>query len=179
MYLDDSMCGLQALAAAGAAAASSASAAAAGSTNDSTSGGAEGASTAAAAATPAAAAAAAPAAAARGITPAQQEGLTTLRRILTNVSQQPPDAKFFRLSAKSSKLQQLLAQPLLRAAVLAAGFRPVLEEGTVSDPQGQMVLIASDSSGGGVQAAARVLLQLLDGGAGEGVPEVADGAPVV
>jgi hypothetical protein len=76
-------------------------------------------------------------------------------------------------------LQQLLAQPLLRAAVLAAGFRPVLEEGTVSDPQGQMVLIASDSSGGGVQAAARVLLQLLDGGAGEGVPEVADGAPVV
>jgi hypothetical protein len=75
--------------------------------------------------------------------------------------------KFFKLSVKASKMQQLLGQPLLRAAVFAAGFRPVLQERTASEPQGQVALVAPDSSsGGGVQAAARALLQLLDGVAG-------------
>jgi hypothetical protein len=99
--------------------------------------------------------------AAGAVSATQREGISTLNRILANVRQQPADAKYFKLSAKASKLQQLLSQPLLQAAVFAAGFRPVLQEPTATDRQ--LALVADDSSA--VRAAAGVLLALLEGGA--------------
>lgn len=98
-----------------------------------------------------------------------KEGLDTLRRILTNMqktSSPPPDPKFFKLSVKAAKLQSLLAQPLLQAAVFAAGFRPVL----MAEGGGEVLsLVADDSSSGEVQAAVSMLLKMLvAGGAGGG-----------
>lgn len=101
----------------------------------------------------------------------QQEGLATLRRILANVAQPAADPKFFKVSAKAGKLQQLLAQPLLVAALFAAGFRPVLQPVTVTEPQGQVALVADDRSSSTVRGAAAELLQLLSPGSGSGAIE--------
>lgn len=103
----------------------------------------------------------------------QQEGLATLRRILANVAQPAADPKFFKVSAKAGKLQQLLAQPLLAASLFAAGFRPVLQPATATEPQGQVALMADDSSSSTVHVAAAELLKLLSPGSG------ADGTSMV
>jgi hypothetical protein len=96
----------------------------------------------------------------------QEEGLATLRRILANVAQPAADPKFFKVSAKAGKLQQLLAQPLLVSALFAAGFRPVLQPATATEPQGQVALVADDSSSSTVREAAAELLKLLSPGSG-------------
>jgi hypothetical protein len=101
----------------------------------------------------------------------QREGISTLSRILANVQQQPADAKYFKMSAKASKLQQLLSQPLLQAAVFAAGFRPVLQEPTATDSPGQLALLADDSSSSTVRASAGALLALFKRGAAPAAQE--------
>lgn len=153
MYLDSTACGqLQALAAAAAAAATGGAAADSAAADSSGNG------------------------AAGAVSATQREGISTLKRILGNVQQQPADAKYFKLSAKASKLQQLLSEPLLQAAVFAVGFRPVLLEPTATDGQEQLALVADDSSSSTVRAAAGVLLALLEGDtaaeAGSGVATV-------
>lgn len=97
------------------------------------------------------------------ISTAQCEGLATLKRLLVNLTQQGADSKFFKLSTKASKLQQLLSEPLLQAAVFAAGFRPVIQEPTATEGQGQLVLIADDSSTSTVRRAAGTVLKLIEG----------------
>lgn len=89
----------------------------------------------------------------------RDEAVSTLQRILQNVQQQS-DAKYFKLSVKSAKLQQLLSDRLLQDAVLAAGFRPVLQVASAVE-QGELALVADDSSGA-ARAAASTLQQLID-----------------
>lgn len=88
------------------------------------------------------------------------QALPTLRRILANVTQQPADPKFFKLSVSAARVQQLLAVPLLQAALLAAGFRPVLLPPSAGVEGPQLALLAAE--GGGWAAA---VLQHLEGGA--------------
>lgn len=91
----------------------------------------------------------------------QCEALSTLKRVLTHAQQQS-DSKFFKLSVKASKLQQLLSDPLLQAAVFAAGFRPVLQEAPAGQQHGELALVADDSTSSTVRAAASRLLQLIN-----------------
>ena len=90
------------------------------------------------------------------------EALSTLKRVLLNVQQQS-DPKYCKLSVKSGKLQPLLSHRLLLAALLAAGFRPVVQLASAGEQQGELALVADDTSSW-VRAAAAKLLQLLDTG---------------
>lgn len=88
------------------------------------------------------------------------QALPTLRRILANMTQTPADPKFFKLSVSAARVQQLLAVPLLQAALFAAGFRPVLLPPSAGVVGPQLALLAAD--GGGCAGA---VLQQLEGGA--------------
>jgi peptide-N4-(N-acetyl-beta-glucosaminyl)asparagine amidase len=85
---------------------------------------------------------------------ASQE-LATLRRILTNLGQQPREPKFYKLSCKAASLRALLEQPALAAQLLSVGFRPVLSV------EGEQTLVADARAEGGVSAAAQRQLAAL------------------
>jgi hypothetical protein len=103
---------------------------------------------------------------------AVQTGLSTLRRVLANMTQTPADPKFFKLSTSAARVQQLLDVPLLQAALFAAGFRPVLLPPSSAQDGAQLALLAADGgSGGGAGAAAAEAVQNLIAGKDGAVAE--------